>query len=309
MSPNPDATTNPGPADESPPPPKPPQRVAPISVPPEDVALPKPDEQQPAQIRDAFRECTFALPREIAWLREALSLQRQIVAASTGSRWRNHRYAATLLFWSRIYNAGIELLTATTWANYAVCPPLVRASLEWLAAEQAVVGDEIRDYEEWLAAAFEPEREYTATDIGMGQYLAGQQIAMAPGLEPIYRAAAELARPHFGASAMLVAPESNRQRIAVHWGDRAFHLGWAQMLLGWQIVIHERQVRFAVGRELFAVGEAERERYRRLSRQAETLLGERDRCRIEWITQQGRPRLLIHNFRRQPGGAPRRLLL
>ena len=180
MSPDPDATTDPGPVEESPPSPKPPQRVAPISAPLEEVVLPKPDEQQPAQIRDAFRECAFALPREIAWLREALSLQHRIAAASTGSRWRNQRYAAALLLWSRVYNAGIELLTATTWANYTVCPPLVRASLEWLGAEQAVVGEEIRDYEAWLAAAFEPEREYAATDVGMGQYLAGQQLAMAP---------------------------------------------------------------------------------------------------------------------------------
>ncbi len=287
----------------------PPQRVAPLSVPPDGPTLPKPDDTQPAQVRDAFRQSAFALQDDIAWLLEALSLQHRIVTASTGSRLRNHRYAAALLFWSRVYSTGLELLRATAWGAYGICPPLVRASLEWLAAEQAVVGEEQHEYQAWLREALKSERDYSATDVGMGQYMAGQQLAMAPELEGAYRAAAELARPHFGASLLLIASESNRQRIAIHWGDQAFHLGWAQLLFGWQTVIQERQLRFAIGRDLFLVESADRERYHRLARQAEALRGGRDRCRSEWVQKDGRQRLLIENFRRQPGGAPRRLLL
>ena len=290
--------------------PEPPQRVARITVPPQPPALPRPDDAQPKNVRDAFRECTFALAPEIAWLHEALTLQHGIVGASVGRPYRNHRYAAALLLWSRLYVAEVELLRATAWAAYAVCPPLIRSSLEWLAAEQAVVGEEFHEFEAWLAGALAMEREHTALDVGMGQYMAGQEIAMSPDLGPVYRAAAELARPHFGASLVQGAPESNRERIAINWADQAFHFGWAQLLFGWQMLLHDRQLRFAIGRDLFAVEADQRERYHRLAREAETLLAQRDRCRIEWITApNGAHRLLIHNFRRRPGGAPKRLLL
>ena len=208
-----------------------------------------------------------------------------------------------------MYTAGQELLRATTWGAYPVCPPLVRASLEWLAAEQAVVGREQSEYEAWLREAFQPDAELGATAVGMGQYMAGQQLAMSAELGSVYRAAAELARPHFGASALAVAPESNRQRIAVHWGDQAFHFGWAQLLCGWQIVIRDRQLRFAIGRELFTMEAGDREQYHRLARRGAELLDQRDRCRGSWVEKQGRQRLVIENFRRQAGGAPKRLLL
>ena len=168
-----------------------------------------------------------------------------------------------------------------------------------------MVGEEFHEFEAWLAGALAMEREHTALDVGMGQYMAGQEIAMSPDLGPVYRAAAELARPHFGASLVQGAPESNRERIAINWADQAFHFGWAQLLFGWQMLLHDRQLRFAIGRDLFAVEADQRERYHRLAREAETLLAQRDRCRIEWITApNGAHRLLIHNFRRRPGGAP-----
>lgn len=286
----------------------PPQRIAPISV-PELPLLPIPDDAQPAAVRDAFRQCGFALREEIAWIQEALVLEHAIVAASTASKLRNHRYSAALLLWSRVYTAGQELLRATTWGAYSVCPPLTRAALEWLAAEQAVVGREQREYEAWLRDGFQADSERAATEVGMGQYMAGQQLAMSESLGSVYRAAAELARPHFGASTLAVAPESNRQRIAIHWGDQAFHFGWAQLLSGWQITIREHQLRFAIGRELFTVEPKDREQYHRLARKGEMLLNRRDRCRGSWVERQGRQRLLIENFRRQPGGAPKRLLL
>jgi len=287
----------------------PPQRVAPISVPSEPPRLPQPNDSQPAAVRDAFRQCGFALGKEIAWIEEALTLEHRIVTASTSSKLRNHRYSSALLLWSRVYTVGQELLRAATWGAYPVCPPLIRASLEWLAAEQAVVGREQSEYETWLREAFQPEVELAGTSIGMGQYMAGQQLAMSEELGSVYRAAAELARPHFGASALAVAPESNRQRVAVHWGDQAFHFGWAQLLFGWQIVIHDRQLRFAIGRDLFAIEAKDRERYHRLAREGADLLESRDRCRSSWVEKQGRQRLLVENFRRQAGGAPKRLLL
>ena len=108
---------------------------------------------------------------------------------------------------------------------------------------------------------------------------------------------------------MLVAPESNRQRIALHWGDQSFHFGWAQLLFGWQIAVQDRQLRFAIGRDLFAVDAGVREEYHALHRRASTMLESADRCRSEWVEQEGRARLLLHQFRRQPSGAPKQILL
>ncbi len=155
----------------------PPQRVAPITFPREDPVLARPNENEVLAVRDAFRETLFALRPDVDWLLAALRMQRQIVEISNPSKFRNQRYASALLFWSRIYATGLELMSSTARASYVVGPPLIRASLEWLGAEQAVVGSEQADYEVWLREAYEPSREFAATDVGMGQYMAGQQVA------------------------------------------------------------------------------------------------------------------------------------
>ncbi len=287
----------------------PPQRVSPITVPDGDPALPAPDASLPASVRDAFREYGFACSVESRWIARSLTLQRQIVRDSAHSRYRNHRYAAALLLWSRIDAAALEAWRLTAWANYAAVPPLIRAALEWLGAEQAVVGSEFAEFQDYLRDFARHDAEHAAGDWGMGQYMAGQQLAMAPDLSAVYRAAAELARPHFGASMLATASGSNRQRVLVHWGDRSFHLGWAQLLSGWLLTLLGRQTRFAIGRGLFAVDAAARESFQALTRESETLLARPDRCRAEWVTRDGRQRLLISGFRRQPSGAPRRILL
>ena len=176
--------------------------------------------------------------------------------------------------------------------------------MEWLGAEQAVVGDEQIEFEDWLREAWSNNADHHATEIGMGQYMAGQTIAMAPETADAYRAVSELSRSHFGASALLTADGSHDKRFLVAWADEAFHLGWAQLLFGWQIVIQDRQCRFAVGSGLFGVESEDRQEYQRLHRQSQTILQDQRRCRAEWIIDQGRQRLLIDNYRRQPSGAP-----
>ena len=285
------------------------QRISPITFPSEPLTLPKPRDDEPQIIRDAFRETAFALGLDQRWLLDALALQRKIVDQSAHSRYRKRTYASALLFWSRVHQAGIDLLSMSSRASYGSCLPLVRAALEWLGAEQAVVGEEQIEFEDWLRDAWGNNSEHHATDVGMGQYMAGQQIAMAPETADAYRAASELGRSHFGAAALLTAAESHDKRFLVNWADSSFHLGWAQLLLGWQIVIQDRQCRFAVGSGLFGVEAEDRAAYQRLHRSAQSLLSDARRCRASWVIEQGRQRLLIENFRRQPSGAPKRFLL
>ena len=289
--------------------PPPAQRISPISFPADQPALPKPREDEPQAIRDAFRETSFALGAEIRWLLDALALQQRIVAQSAHSRYRNRRFASALLFWSRVHRAGLDLLALTSRAAYRSCLPLLRAAFEALGAEQAVVGEEQAEFEDWLRGAWQTNAQHHAAEIGMGQYMAGQQIAMAPETADAYRAVAELGRPHFGPSALFSAAESHDKRLAVNWADQHFHHGWAQLLFGWQITLQDRQCRFAVGCGLFGVAGGDRAEYQRLHRESGALLEARGRCRARWIVDQGRQRLLIDNFRRQPSGAPKRLLL
>ena len=57
---------------------------------------------------------------------------------------------------------------------------------------------------------------------------------------------------------------------------------------------------------IFAVSAEAREEFVALSRQVEEALARTDRCRVEEVEE---GRFLFHNFRRQAGGAPRRILL
>lgn len=285
------------------------QRISPITFPAETPSLAKPREDEPQSRRDAFRETSFALALDLRWLQDAFSLQRKIVEQSYGSSFRNRRYASALMFWSRVYSAGIEARALAARASYSAALPLMRATMEWLGAEQAVVGEEQIEFEDWLRGAWSNNAEHHAIEVGMGQYMAGQQIAMAPEMADAYRAVSELSRSHFGATAILTADGSHDKRLLVNWADEAFHLGWAQLLIGWQITIQDRQCRFAVGSGLFGVESEDRQEYQRLHRQSQTILQDQRRCRGEWIIDNGRQRLLIDGFRRQPSGAPKRILL
>ena len=285
------------------------QRISPITFPAETPTLAKPRDDEPQHRRDAFRETGFALALDLRWLQDAFALQRKIVEQSYGSSFRNRRYASALMFWSRVYGGGIEARALTARASYSSALALLRATMEWLGAEQAVVGEEQVEFEDWLRGAWSTNAEHHATEIGMGQYMAGQQIAMAPETGDAYRAVSELSRSHFGASALLTADGSHDKRFLVNWADEVFHLSWAQLLFGWQITIQDRQCRFAVGSGLFGVESEDRQEYQRLHRQSQAILQDRSRCRGEWIIDAGRQRLLIDNFRKQPSGAPKRILL
>ena len=293
--------------------PAPVQRISPITFPTEPIAAPKPPPDAPPSVRDAFRETGFALGAEVRWLADALNLQRKIAGQSGHSKLRNRRFASALLFWSRVHGAGIDLLALTAGASYGSCLPLLRSAFEWLGAEQAVVGEEQAEFEDWLRGdpqgGWGPHPQLRATDVAMGQYMAGQQIAMSEETGAAYRAAAELARSHFGPSALLSAAESHDKRLAVSWAEPRFHHGWAQLLFGWQRLLQDRQCRFAVGAGLFGVEAEDRAEYQRLHRLGAEMQAAPGRCTAEWILDGGRQRLLIENFRRQPAGAPKRILL
>jgi hypothetical protein len=147
-------------------------------------------------------------------------------------------------------------------------------------------------------------------EYGIGGYFAGSVLASDDVLRPIYRAAADLSRPNFGATLLQVAPESNNQRLAIAFADGAFHLGWAELLLGWLLALAARQARLVIDADgIFPVTDERRAEYVDLQRRVEALLTRDDRCRIEEVQDGSDVRYLVHDFRRTSGAAPKKVLL
>ena len=286
------------------------KRVAPVIVAERWQRPGRPAEEALPAVGDAYRQTGFQLGGDLRLVDEGMNLHLQIVRDSSGSRNRTHPLAAALLFWSRAYLALSDAVTATVFASYSSVPPLVRQACECLAAAHQAHTEEQATYLDWLSGALGPNEVQKATDISLGPFFAGSTLAAESELGVIYRAASEFARPHFGAALALVAPESNGQRVAVTFGDQAFHYGWAQIALGWTLRLLAVQVRLArTPGAPYAIGEETESRITAWSARAEALLAQPDRCRIEELMEQRGKRWLISGFRRQAGGAPRRLLL
>src|SRR5215208_3972508 len=286
------------------------QRVSPV-VAPERWDLPgKPPEDALPSIQDAFRQTQFQLGADLRALREGMNLQLGVVRDSHPSKFRTHPLAAGLLLWSRAFLAVSDAATAVTRASYGAAAPLARMACECLAAAHQAHTEEQAAFQEWLAGALRPDERHRATDVTIGQFMAGSTLVSEADLGAVYRAASEFARPHFGVSVALVAPESNQQKLAVTFADQTFHVGWAQLTLGWLLTLCDAQLRLAqTSGAPYNVTDELRADAAVWSANARRLLDAPDRCRIEEVMDGLTRRWLIHNFRRQSGGAPRRLLL
>src|SRR5215211_89601 len=157
-------------------------RVSPV-VAPERWDLPgKPPEDALPSIQDAFRQTQFQLGADLRALREGMNLQLRLVRDSHPSKFRTHPLAAGLMLWSRAFLAMSDAATAIVFGSYGSVAPLARMACEC------------------IAAAMKPDEQYKATDITIGQFMAGSTIVSEEDLGAVYRAASELARPHFGVS-------------------------------------------------------------------------------------------------------------
>jgi hypothetical protein len=286
----------------------PPQRVAPVAY-PKEWSLPE-RPSAPPQAVDAFRQTEFGLRSDLRLLQAGMNLQLRVVADSYPAAHRTQRAAAFQMYWSRVFHALSDAALLITRGSYVSVPALVRTACECFAAATQLGGEEHEMYVSFLGHALKPEAEQHAIEVGRGSYLAGGTLSAIPQLGAVFRASSELARPNMGATLIEVAPESNQQRIAVLFADRAFHHGWAQLELGWLLTLCG-VVLNAVSDDASPVHLTDETRaaidaYRS---EIEHALADPQRCRIEEIEQHGERRFLVHNFRRQSGGAPHRLLL
>lgn len=289
--------------------PRPGHRVSAIPA-PERYDLPPKPAAAPAPVQDAYRQTTFLLRKDLALFQDGMNLQLAIVAASSASRFRTHRLAAIESLWSRVFLYLSDACLAISRGTYVSAAPLVRAACECLAAERQLHATEMDEFIEWLGGRLVPERSFKAIDVGLGHYFAGAALAEDERLRSVYRPASDLGRPNFGATLLQVGPESNNTRLALTFADTAFHLGWAQIALGWLLALSERQIQSAVHMpDVFAITDETRRAYSDLARRTDDLLDDPSRCRIVEVEMEDGKHYLVENFRRLSSGAPRKYLL
>ncbi|MEX2226062.1 MAG: hypothetical protein WEB52_06410 [Dehalococcoidia bacterium] len=293
-----------------PPYPTPGQRVSGVDF-PETYALPaRPDDAASAAAQDAYRQTAFVLGDDLRIFADGMNLQLRILNDSSHSRFRTHAYAAVVGQWSRTFSALADAALLVTRGSYVSVPNLVRAACELLAAQHQVVHQEMGEFIGWMLGHLKPDEAYKAFDVGMGHFFAGTTLAADEQLRVVYRASSDLGRPNFGATLLEIGPESNNLRLAYTFGEAAFHVGWAEIELGWLLRLNERQVAVAVHMpDVLNITPEAHDAYGDYAAGVNEALSSRSRAHIEEVEQDGFKRWLVQNFRRQPSGAPKKYLL
>ena len=287
----------------------PPQRVSPIGSPDEYVLPGRPEAAASVGI-DAYRQTHFLLGGDLELFAAGLNLQLGLVKDAYPSKYRSHSLAAIVALWSRAFNYLGDALLLLTRGSYASTLPLVRAAAEVIAAEEGLRSGEISQHHEWLAGTLRPNEDFKAFEFELGRYFAGEVLANDAALRSVYRPASDLGRPNFGASLLQVAPESNNTRLAIAFADASFHLGWAEIGLGWLLALAARQLQVVVDAEaIFPVSAERRRSCDDLQRQVEVALARPDRAAIQEVEAGDDRRYLVVNFRRTAGAAPKKILL
>jgi hypothetical protein len=262
----------------------------------------RPATAQPT-VQDAFRQTQFLLSGDLDLFEKLMNLQIQIVKAN--SRLRTPEAAALFSFWSRAFSHMADACTMMTLGSYSACPPLLRAACDCVAAQRSLLVDGFGEYEGWLEGAVSQDRERAATAFELGRFRAASALAEDGRLGVLYRLLSDLSMPHFGATTFQVAPDANLQKISVAFGDSAFHLGWAEIVSGWLLLLSDLQLTTAVSSGVFAVDHATMAVYQSYSREVVSTLGNGRRCYVEEVGD----RFLFHNWRRTASGSPKRVML
>ncbi len=258
---------------------------------------------------DAYRQTSFLLGEEVELVIEGLNLEGAVAMATSGAKYRKQPMAAALGLWSRAWLSRLEALHAVEWGNYAAAVTLVRAAADYQASALYVLRTGAAEWQEWLDSGgigLAPDQH--ATEFRLHAFRAAEVLAAHEILGPVYRTAMDLSLSHFGSTLLVAGNESAPDRVLMTFGDRDFHLGLAEMHLGWLALLGIAQVDALSEFEgVFAIPEPARlDAWRANARQ---LAARRDRCRVETIERDGQKRYLVHEWRREPRGAPKRLLL
>jgi hypothetical protein len=111
--------------------------------------------------------------------------------------------------------------------------------------------------------------------------------------------------PHFGSTTLLVAPDSGLDRLSIAFADSAFHLGWAELIAGWLLLLADAQLQTLTRQDVLSVQESSRREIGKAHTDIESRFADARRCRVEPLGE----RFLFLNFRRTASGQPRRIVL
>lgn len=258
---------------------------------------------------DSFRQLGFVLGDDVDLVIEALELESMLAEGAAGAKFRNQVVASTLAFWSRSWLTRLQALHAIEWGNYTAALPLVRASADFQSAQLAMLRSGAEEWIEWLdAGAISLAPAEHATSIELHAFRSAETMAVHAVLGPVYRIATDLSLPHFGSTLLSAAPDSDATRVAVTFGDRDFHVGWAELSLGLLMQLGQAQLDALIE---FAdvLGIADTATVHTLSQRLERAGQRPGRCAVSIVEISGSPRYLISNWRRNPSGAPLKILL
>ena len=264
---------------------------------------PRPPANALSAVQDAHRQTHFLLGADAELFRRAMELQLAIVRVNA-KRLTPER-AALLAFWSRVYDCLAGACTLMSQGSYAACAPLLRTACDCLAAQRSLIADGFTEYAEWVAGGVAQDRDKRALAFDLGRFRAGSVLAADEALGPLYRLLTDLSMPHFGSTALQVAPDSGPQKLALTFADRAFHLGWAELVSGWLLTLALAQLDAVTASGLFATPDETGRERERLRAEVEERLSDGRRCRAE----DADGRFLFHNFRPAASGLPKRVIL
>jgi len=258
---------------------------------------------------DAYRQTSFVLDEQVQLVVDGLNLEGAAAEASSGAKHRNQEVAAALVLWSRAWLMRLQALHALQWGNYAAATPLVRSAADFQAAMLYSLRTGAAEWQEWLASGgISIAAEQHATEFRLHAFRAAEVLAADEILGPLYRVTMDLSMPHFGASMLVAASESAPDHVSPTFGDRDFHLGLAELHLGWLLELGLSQR--ATLREFASVLAAGDEAASlELDARTSRHLSDPARCGVEAIEIGNERRYLVHNFRREPRSAPKRILL
>src|SRR5690606_29168724 len=222
----------------------PPQRVSGMRV-PSSWKLPGKPADLDEFADDAWRQTGFLCGEELRLIEAGLDVQARIAASGYTPSARNMTMAAFASLWSRAFLSTSDAVSLIRRGGYQSALPLLRQAIEFIGAERGV-GDEMDEWRRFTHEAYGRHEATRATDIGLGAYFSGESIASDADLRLIYKAASDFGRPNFGPTAVLVANEATHDKYPLVFADHAFHLGWAQLLLGWALRLNVAQLHLAL---------------------------------------------------------------
>ena len=257
---------------------------------------------------DAYRQSSFVLGAEFELVLDGLNLEGKIVEASSGAKFRSQQMVSAMGLWSRAWLARLQALHALQWGNYSAATPLIRAAADHQAGMLYLLRSRAQEWQDWLdAGGIAISAEHHATQFELHAFRAAEILAAHEVLGPLYRVATDFSLSHFGSTLLFAGADSAPDHVSMTFGDRDFHFGLAELHLGWLLQLGLAQLdALREAESVFAVEAASAAAW---SAGATKTVGVASRCRVEVIDAAGMRRYLIHNWRREPRSAPKRILL